>query len=69
MAGSKSIKNLRLLHRYMGLFFSPAILFFAFSGGLQVFNLHKSDKSTGYDARNASKDVYVEKPLTTRLRQ
>jgi hypothetical protein len=32
----------------MGLFFSPAILFFTFSGGLQVFNLHKPDKSTGY---------------------
>jgi hypothetical protein len=48
MSPGKSIKNLRILHRYLGLFFSPAILFFAFSGGLQVFNLHKPDRSTGY---------------------
>ncbi|WP_263353261.1 PepSY domain-containing protein [Acidicapsa acidisoli] len=32
----------------MGLFFSPAILFFAFSGALQTFNLHKTDARTGY---------------------
>lgn len=42
------IKRLRVLHRYLGIFFSPAILFFALSGGLQVFNLHKPDKRTGY---------------------
>ena len=42
------MKNVRLLHRYMGLFFSPAILFFAFSGALQTFNLHKPNKTTGY---------------------
>jgi hypothetical protein len=48
MPSGKSIKNLRILHRYMGLFFAPSILFFAFSGGLQVFNLHKPDKSAGY---------------------
>ena len=42
------LKTVRLLHRYMGLFFSPAILFFAFSGALQTFNLHKADARTGY---------------------
>jgi hypothetical protein len=42
------MRKLRLLHRYMGLFFSPAILFFAFTGALQTFNLHSADKSTGY---------------------
>ena len=42
------MKNLRLLHRYMGLLFSPAILFFAFSGALQTFDLHSPNKSTGY---------------------
>lgn len=42
------MKKIRLLHRYMGLFFSPAILFFAFSGALQTFNLHKPNKTTGY---------------------
>lgn len=42
------MKNIRLLHRYMGLFFSPAILFFSFSGALQTFNLHKPNRATGY---------------------
>ena len=42
------MKKIRILHRYMGLFFSPAILFFAFSGALQTFNLHKPNKTTGY---------------------
>ena len=42
------LKSIRLLHRYVGLFFSPAILFFAFSGALQTFNLHKADTRTGY---------------------
>jgi hypothetical protein len=42
------MRKLRLLHRYMGLFFSPAILFFAFTGALQTFDLHSTNKSTGY---------------------
>ena len=42
------MKNLRLLHRYTGLFFSPAILFFALSGALQTFSLHSPNRSTGY---------------------
>lgn len=42
------LKNLRLLHRYLGLFFSPAILFFSFTGALQTFDLHSPNKATGY---------------------
>jgi hypothetical protein len=42
------LKAIRLLHRYLGLFFSPAILFFAFSGALQTFNLHDANRRTGY---------------------
>jgi hypothetical protein len=34
--------KLRQLHRYLGVFFTPAILFFAFSGALQTFGLHES---------------------------
>lgn len=34
--------NLRQLHRYLSVFFTPAILFFAISGGLQTFGLHES---------------------------
>ncbi|NVD71844.1 hypothetical protein HUX88_14975 [Duganella sp. BJB1802] len=33
--------TLRQLHRYLGVFFTPAIVFFAFSGALQTFDLHK----------------------------
>jgi hypothetical protein len=32
----------------MGLFFFPAILFFAFSGAVQTLNLHKANERTGY---------------------
>lgn len=42
------MRKLRILHRYMGLFFSPAILFFASTGALQTFDLHSPDKGTGY---------------------
>jgi hypothetical protein len=42
------MRKLRILHRYLGLFFSPAILFFAFTGALQTFDLHSTNKSTGY---------------------
>ena len=42
------MRKLRLLHRYMGLFFSPAILFFSFTGALQTLGLHSPNKSTGY---------------------
>jgi hypothetical protein len=42
------LKTTRLLHRYMGLFFAPAILFFAFSGAIQTFDLHKANARTGY---------------------
>ena len=33
--------TLRQLHRYLGVFFTPAILFFAFSGALQTLGLHE----------------------------
>lgn len=35
--------NSRTLHRYLGVFFAPAILFFAFTGALQTFGLHESE--------------------------
>ena len=34
-------RQLRKLHQYVGLFFTPAILFFAFSGALQTLGLHE----------------------------
>lgn len=43
-ASAKSIllKLARQIHLYIGLFSAPALLFFAFSGALQTFSLHKS---------------------------
>ena len=33
---------IRRLHAYVGLFIAPSVLFFAFTGGLQIFNLHEA---------------------------
>lgn len=41
-------RTLRLLHRYLGLFFAPAILFFAFTGALQTFSFHEGTKGSAY---------------------
>jgi len=35
------MNKVRQLHMYLGVFFAPSILFFAFSGSLQLFNLHE----------------------------
>ena len=35
-------RQLRDVHLYLGTFFAPAILFFAFTGLLQTFSLHES---------------------------
>lgn len=41
-------KTIRLTHRYLGLFFAPAIVFFAFSGALQTFGLHEAARNGSY---------------------
>ena len=38
----QTVRKLRQLHLYTGVFFAPAILFFAVSGGLQTFRLQQS---------------------------
>ncbi|NJC09030.1 hypothetical protein [Polymorphobacter fuscus] len=40
------MRKLRQLHLYIGVFFAPAILFFAISGGLQTFRLQQA---SGWD--------------------
>ncbi len=35
------MKTIRLAHFYLGIFFAPLIVFFAFTGSLQVFKLHE----------------------------
>ena len=38
--------QVRLVHFYLGVFFAPLIVFFAFTGVLQVFKLHESYRAT-----------------------
>jgi len=40
------LKNVRVVHYYLGVFFAPLIVFFAFSGVLQVFKLHEAYRAT-----------------------
>ncbi len=42
----QTLMTLRRYHLYLGVFFAPAILFFAISGALQTFSLHEEK---GYD--------------------
>lgn len=37
-----TLRLLRQIHTYLGVFFAPAIIFFAFSGALQTFGLHEN---------------------------
>jgi len=48
MISPTSLRSVRLIHRYVGLFFSPTILFFAITGGLQMFGLHESGRGSSY---------------------
>ena len=36
------MQGIRQLHLYLGVFFAPALLFFAATGALQVFSLHEA---------------------------
>jgi uncharacterized iron-regulated membrane protein len=48
MTFAASLKAIRILHRYLGLFFAPTILFFAITGGLQMFGLHETARGSSY---------------------
>lgn len=39
--------RLRQIHLYLGVFFAPAIIFFAFSGALQTLGLHENHDRAG----------------------
>ncbi len=41
-----NLVTLRLAHYYAGVFFAPTIIFFAFTGVLQVFKLHEDYRAT-----------------------
>ena len=41
-----NLATVRLAHYYVGVFFAPWIIFFAFTGVLQVFKLHETYRQT-----------------------
>jgi hypothetical protein len=42
------LRFFRGVHLYLGVFISPALLFFAFTGALQTFSLHETTQGSGY---------------------
>ncbi len=42
------LKSARLFHLYSGVFLAPALLFFAFTGGVQTFSLHETTRGSSY---------------------
>jgi hypothetical protein len=42
------LKIVRQIHLYVGVFIAPALLFFALTGGLQVFSLHETTPGSDY---------------------
>lgn len=48
MGNVSATKTIRLVHRYLGLFFAPAIVFFSFSGALQTLGLHETSRGSSY---------------------
>jgi hypothetical protein len=47
-ASHKFLKIARQIHLYVGVFIAPALLFFALTGGLQVFSLHETTRGSDY---------------------
>jgi hypothetical protein len=45
---ASSLKLIRQVHRYLGVFLAPALLFFAFTGALQTFSLHETTAGSSY---------------------
>src|ERR1700727_974858 len=42
------LRYTRLIHLYLGVFITPALLFFAFTGALQTFSLHETTRGSSY---------------------
>lgn len=42
------LKWVRSLHLYLGVFVTPALIFFAFTGALQTFSLHETTRGSSY---------------------
>jgi hypothetical protein len=68
MQRSSTIRALKIAHRYLGLFFAPAILFFAFTGALQTFGWHETTRGSSYvPARWIVKLAQIHKKQTLTL--
>ena len=48
MTSASTLKAVRLTHHYLGIFIAPAVLFFAFTGFLQMFSLHETTRGSSY---------------------
>lgn len=44
----KILKVVRQTHLYLGIIFSPALLFFSLTGALQTFSLHETTRGSDY---------------------
>lgn len=42
------LKWMRSIHLYLGVFITPALIFFAFTGALQTFSLHETTRGSSY---------------------
>ena len=42
------LKQMRQIHLWFGVFISPMLLFFAFTGALQTFSLHETTQGSNY---------------------
>ncbi|MDR3735573.1 MAG: PepSY domain-containing protein, partial [Acidobacteriaceae bacterium] len=42
------LKAFRFLHLYIGVFITPALIFFAFTGAMQTFSLHETTPGSSY---------------------
>jgi hypothetical protein len=48
MTTASILKAVRLTHHYIGVFIAPAVLFFSFTGFLQMFSLHETTRGSSY---------------------
>ena len=46
--GHAVLKFMRKVHLYLGIFTTPALLFFAFTGAMQTFSLHETTQGSSY---------------------
>jgi len=43
-----TLKRIRQVHLYFGVFIAPALIFFALTGAMQTFNLHETSQGSSY---------------------